>query len=76
MTWSAPSASRRAILASDEVVAITRAPMDLAICKAKMETPPVPSTNTVLPAWMRPSTTNARQAVRPAVVSVAASSWV
>ncbi len=52
---------------------MTRAPMLLAICNAKMETPPVPSTSTVSPACKRPSTTRARQAVKPAVVSVAAS---
>ena len=39
-----------------------------------METPPVPSTSTVSPGCRRPLTNSARQAVRPAVVSVAASS--
>ncbi|MNT98713.1 hypothetical protein D3C72_2413610 [compost metagenome] len=50
MTWSAPNSSKRSFLASDEVVAITREPIDLANCNARMETPPVPSTSTVLPA--------------------------
>lgn len=63
-------------LAADEVVAITRAPIDSAICSAKMETPPVPSTSTVSPACRPASITRARQAVSPAVVSVAASSCV
>jgi hypothetical protein len=38
-----------------------------------METPPVPRTSTVSPAFSAPLTTRARQAVTPAVVSVAAS---
>ncbi len=38
-----------------------------------METPPVPSTRTLSPAFSAPLTTRARHAVTPAVVSVAAS---
>src|SRR5699024_12127704 len=52
------------------------APMALAICRAVMETPPVPCTNTVSPAFSCPFTTKARQAVRPEVVIVAACAWL
>jgi len=63
----------RILRVSDDEVAITVAPMARASCSAKIETPPVPSTSTLSPALMPPSTTSARHAVRPAVVSVAAS---
>jgi hypothetical protein len=52
---------------------ITVAPIALAICSAKMDTPPVPNASTVSLALRPPSTTRARQAVRPAVVRLAAS---
>ena len=52
---------------------MTVAPMALAICSAKMDTPPVPRTRTVSPAFSAPLTTRALHAVTPAVVSVAAS---
>jgi len=52
---------------------ITRAPIALANCSAKIETPPVPSSSTVSPALSPPFTTNARQAVSAAVGKLAAS---
>ena len=52
---------------------MTCAPMLFASCRAVIDTPPVPSVSTVSPAFSRPSTTSARQAVRPEVVIVAAS---
>ena len=54
----------------------TRAPIIFANCRAKMETPPVPSVSMVSPAFNPASTTSARQAVSPAVVSVADSAWL
>ena len=66
----------RSSFSSEDEVAITTAPMARAICRAKIETPPVPSTSTMSPAFSWPSTTKARQAVSPAVVSVAASAWL
>jgi len=60
-------------LASDELVAITRAPAALANCNANTETPPLPCTSTVEPGCVTPSTNSARHAVSPAQVSVAAS---
>ncbi len=75
MTCSAPSSRSRSSFASEDEVAITRAPISRANCRAKMETPPVPSTSTVSPALRPPSTTRARQAVSPAVVRVADSAW-
>ncbi|MND08574.1 hypothetical protein D3C83_312950 [compost metagenome] len=57
-------------------MAITVAPIALANCRAKMETPPVPWTSTVSPAFSPPLGTSARQAVTPAQVSVAASAWL
>ena len=41
---------------------MTRAPRALAICRAKMDTPPVPWTSTVWPGATRPSVTMALQA--------------
>src|SRR5580698_1184982 len=61
---------------SDDDVAITAAPAIFAICSAAMETPPVPSTKTLSPVLICPSPTRARQAVTPAVVTVAASAWL
>ena len=55
---------------------MTVAPIAFASWRAKIETPPVPSTSTTSPALSPPSTTRARQAVSPAVVSVAASAWL
>jgi hypothetical protein len=52
------------------------APIAFASRRAKTETPPVPSASTTSPALSPPSTTRARQAVSPAVVSVAASAWL
>ena len=52
---------------------MTVAPMALAICSAKIETPPVPRTRTVSPAFNAPLTTRALHAVTPAVGRVAAS---
>ena len=52
---------------------MTEAPIAFASCRPKMATPPVPSTSTVSPAFRPPSPTSARQAVTPAVVSVALS---
>ncbi len=66
----------RSSFSSEDEVAITVAPMARAICRAKMDTPPVPSTSTVSLAFSWPSTTRARQAVSPAVVRVAASAWL
>ena len=45
---------------SDDEVAITVAPMALANCRAKIETPPVPRTSTLSPALSPPSATSAR----------------
>ena len=63
----------RSSFSSDDEVTITVAPIALANWSAKIETPPVPSTSTMSPALSLPSATSARQAVSPAVVSVAAS---
>ena len=52
---------------------MTVAPIALAICSAKIETPPVPRTRTVSPAFNAPLTTRALHAVTPAVGRVAAS---
>jgi hypothetical protein len=49
MTWSAPSDFSVEALDAEEVVAMTRAPQDLANWSAKMETPPVPWVRTVWP---------------------------
>ncbi len=51
---------------------ITRAPAALASCSAQIDTPPVPSSSTVLPARIAPVSNSACQAVVPAQVSVAA----
>ena len=73
MVCAAPIASSRSRFSSEEEVAITMAPIALASCRAAIDTPPVPSTSTVSPAFKGPLTISARQAVRPAVVMVAAS---
>src|SRR6516225_8654826 len=52
---------------------MTVAPIALAICSAKIETPPVPRTRTVSPPFNAPLTTRALHAVTPAVGRVAAS---
>ncbi len=52
---------------------MTVAPIAFAICSAKIETPPVPRTRTVSPAFNAPLTTRALHAVTPAVGRVAAS---
>src|ERR687893_423396 len=65
MVWSAPSARTRTSLGSDEEVAITVAPMALAICNAKIDTPPVPSTRMLSPALRPASATRPRRAVQP-----------
>lgn len=67
-------ARTRSSFSSEDEVAITLAPIARTNCKAKIDTPPVPSTSTASPALRPPSTTSARQAVSPAVVKVAASS--
>ncbi|MNE80827.1 hypothetical protein D3C80_1774330 [compost metagenome] len=69
-------ALRRSSLASLDEVAITVAPASLANCRAKIDTPPVPCTSTLSPGLRAPSAISARQAVRPAVVRVAASAWL
>ncbi len=67
MQASAPIAFSRSILASDEEVAITRAPAARANCRAKIETPPVPWTSTLCPAFSgRPAPNRAFQAVSAA----------
>ena len=53
----------RSSFSSEEEVAITMAPMALPSWSANMDTPPVPSTSTLSPAFTPPSTTSARQAV-------------
>lgn len=53
--------------------ALARQVLEADPCQPDRRTPPVPSTSTTSPAFSPPSTTRARQAVRPAVVSVAAS---
>ncbi len=75
MAASAPIAFSRSILASEDEVAITLAPTERANCRAKIETPPVPSTSTLWPAFSgRPATKRAFQAVRAAQGRQAASS--
>src|ERR1700694_3507177 len=55
-------------------VAITRAPVSLANCRANNDTPPLPSVTTVSPGFRRPSEIRACQAVTAAQGKVAASS--
>ena len=55
---------------------MTRAPIILANCSAKIETPPVPITSTESPDWSLPSVTSAFHEVTAAHGSVAASSYV
>src|SRR5690606_36505050 len=44
--------------------------------RAYTDTPPLPRTSTSCPGCSAPCTNSARQAVSPAVVSVAASAWL
>ena len=54
---------------------MTSAPESFANWRAKIETPPVPSTKTVSPAFNRPETASAFQAVTQHTASVAPSSY-
>ncbi|MOA28386.1 hypothetical protein D3C78_1493260 [compost metagenome] len=69
-------ARSRSSFSSLDEVAMTVAPAILANCRAKMETPPVPWISTLSPGFRWSSAISARQAVRPAVVRVAASAWL
>src|ERR671936_878062 len=66
MTSSAPSVRSLSAFSSLPVVAITRAPKLFANCKAKSETPPDPSVNTVSPARKPRPPVRAFHAVTPA----------
>src|SRR3546814_14461003 len=62
LSSSAPSAFSRSSFASDELVAITRAPAALANCSAKTDSPPLHWINTVEPGRVPPPTNSARPA--------------